>query len=220
MQSAASAPHTSVLAWFDGGATSDFFLYPVRFLVFLCAVQSVQIRSIPPGQKWPGFSFALHLLRVQGFLLCCNTATYKRLQRLLFRPCSYTTHATKQRTGLYRGIFCDCTNSTASNTRLAQAAITSPATRWNTSQRRNTSSAYQIPAPRRTLHSSAQTAYYNNVYKGAEVPACYRSMPDGAAHRRPCQPGGAVQRRAARNYWRLSPQLFSGFRPIANRGQQ
>ena len=27
-------------------------------------------------------------------------------------------------------------------------------------------------------------------------------------------------RRAARNNWRLSPQLFSGFRPIANRGQQ
>lgn len=36
-------------------------------MVFLCAVQSVQIRSISPGQKWPGFSFALHLLRVQGF---------------------------------------------------------------------------------------------------------------------------------------------------------
>ena len=37
-------------------------------------------------------------------------------------------------------------------------------------------------------------------------------------------PGGAVQRqgarRAARNHWRLSPHLFSGFRPIANRGQQ
>lgn len=30
----------------------------------------------------------------------------------------------------------------------------------------------------------------------------------------------AVQRRAARNHWRLSPQLFSGFRPITNRGQQ
>lgn len=27
-------------------------------------------------------------------------------------------------------------------------------------------------------------------------------------------------RRAARNNWRLSPHLFSGFRPIANRGQQ
>ena len=33
-------------------------------------------------------------------------------------------------------------------------------------------------------------------------------------------PGGAVQRRAARNHWRLPPYLFSGFRPIANRGQQ
>jgi len=25
---------------------------------------------------------------------------------------------------------------------------------------------------------------------------------------------------AARNHWRLTPHLFSGFRPIANRGQQ
>ena len=30
----------------------------------------------------------------------------------------------------------------------------------------------------------------------------------------------ASARRAARNHWRLPPQLFSGFRPIANRGQQ
>lgn len=30
----------------------------------------------------------------------------------------------------------------------------------------------------------------------------------------------AGARRAARNHWRLAPQLFSGFRPIANRGQQ
>ena len=32
-------------------------------------------------------------------------------------------------------------------------------------------------------------------------------------------PAGGAQR-AARNHWRLSPHLFSGFRPIANRGQQ
>lgn len=30
----------------------------------------------------------------------------------------------------------------------------------------------------------------------------------------------AGARRAARNHWRLPPYLFSGFRPIANRGQQ
>jgi hypothetical protein len=58
MLSAASAPHTSVLAWFDGGATSDIILYPVLLLVLCGAVQSVQIRSISPGQKWPGFYFA------------------------------------------------------------------------------------------------------------------------------------------------------------------
>ena len=28
------------------------------------------------------------------------------------------------------------------------------------------------------------------------------------------------QRRAARSHWRLAPHFFSGFRPIANRGQQ
>ena len=33
-------------------------------------------------------------------------------------------------------------------------------------------------------------------------------------------PAAGRQGRAARNHWRLSPQLFSGFRPIANRGQQ
>nr|DAY84075.1 MAG TPA: hypothetical protein [Caudoviricetes sp.] len=42
-------------------------MHPVLLLVLLCAVQGVQIRSISPGQKWPGFSFALHLLKVQGF---------------------------------------------------------------------------------------------------------------------------------------------------------
>ena len=30
----------------------------------------------------------------------------------------------------------------------------------------------------------------------------------------------AGARLAARNHWRLPPHLFSGFRPIANRGQQ
>lgn len=104
----------------------------------------------------------------------------------------------------------------------------------------STSSAYQIPPPRRTLYSSAQPPYYNNVYKGARVRPCYGSMPDSAAYRRPCQPGGvssyrlriagkcstrrgspaAGAGRAARNHWRLPPYLFSGFRPIANRGQQ
>lgn len=106
---------------------------------------------------------------------CCNTARYNRLQRVLYRPCSYTTHATKQHTELCSGFSCDYASSTARDTRPAQAAIIPPAPRWSIYQCPDGLHRYQIPAPRRTLHSSAQTAYYNNVYKGAGVRTCTRS---------------------------------------------
>ena len=105
-----------------------------------------------------------------------------------------------------------------------------------------------IPAPERAAPipdttvtpNAAQVsaaAYYNKVYKRANraSPAGSRCFPrlaacalapgqrSGRAFWYPT-PGGAVQqqkaRRAARNHWRLPPHLFSGFRPIANRGQQ
>ena len=156
------------------------------------------------------------------FLPCCNTAPYKRLQHVLFRPCNYAAHAAKRLTGLYRGFSCDLSHSTATNTRPTQAAIIPPASRWSVSQRRDASSTYRIPAPRRTLYRSAQPPYYNNVYKSVAVRPCYGSMPDSAAYHRPCKPGGvcvstctgsarrlaiwhpppggAVQWRAARNH--------------------
>lgn len=56
------------------------------------------------------------------FLPCCNTAPYKRLQRVLCSQCSYTAHATKQRTGLYSGFSCDFTHSTAHDTRPIQTS--------------------------------------------------------------------------------------------------
>lgn len=105
----------------------------------------------------------------------CNTATYKRLQRPLFRTCSYTAHAIKQCTRLYRRFSGYLPYSTAANNRPTQAAITLPAPRWSVSQRRSTSSTYQIPPPRRTLCRSAQPPYYNKVYKGGS-----------AAYRKPC----------------------------------
>lgn len=121
-------------------------------------------------------------------LPCYNTTQYKRLQRVLYRPCSYTAHAAKQRSGLCRCISSYLSHSTAADTRPTQAAIMPPAQRWSVSQRRNTSSAYpEIPAPRRTLDSSAQPPYYNNVYKGASLlwihasPAGSRCFPRLAA---------------------------------------
>ena len=96
----------------------------------------------------------------------CNTVPYKRLQRLFCHQCKYTAHAAKQRTGLYSVFSVDLTYSSAHNTVTTQADYTPPAPRWSVSQRRSISSAYQIQPPRRTLYSSAQPPYYNNVYKG------------------------------------------------------
>lgn len=52
-------------------------------MVFLCALQGQQIRSISPGQQWPGFSFALYLLRVQGF--CFALLQYNPIQAFTAR---------------------------------------------------------------------------------------------------------------------------------------
>lgn len=194
---------------------------------------------------------------MQGFYFAL--LQYSHIQAFTARFASstqnYTTHAAKQCTGLYRGFSCDLPHSTAANTRPTQAAIIPPAPRWSVCQRPD--ALQHIPdtsaTPDAAQHSTDRL--FNNVYKGAEVPACYRSMPARRGQLPPCMdrwqvlhPANLLRgqrlnlyrvsptasrcfqrpaacnlapstRRAARNYWRLSPQLFSGFRPIANRGQ-
>ena len=104
-----------------------------------------------------GLLFCLASTRCRDFILPrCNTAPYKRLQRLLSCPCSYTANAVKQRTELYSGVSCDCSHPAANDTRPIQSTITPLAPRWSVSQRRSASSAYQIQAPRRTLYRPAQ----------------------------------------------------------------
>ena len=192
-----------------------------------------------PAHAGGGFSFALHPDTVQGFLF----ARMQHSPMQAFTTCFavsmqfYTAHAEKQRTGLYSGISCDCTHSIAHDTRPIQQAIALPVPRWSACQRPDALNRYQIPPPHRDAVQVSAAAYYNKVYKraGRASPAESRRFPRPAAgDLAPGQwsgravwhppPGGAVQqqgaRRAAWNHWRLSPHLFSGFRPIANRGQQ
>lgn len=107
-----------------------------------------------------------------------------------------TAHAAKRITGLYRGFSCDLPHFTAANTRPTQAAIIPP-------------------VPRRTLYRPAQPPYYNKVYKGARVRPCYGSMPDSAAHCRPCQPGGGLDTSHARRLaiWHRSAAGRTGWHP-------
>ena len=121
---------------------------------------------------WAGFSFALHLLKIQGFYFCLaaiqtHTSVYSVF--CVVHAESYTAHATKQRTGLYRGFSCDCVRSAAHDTKPTQQAIAQPATRWSAYQRPDALHRYQIPTPRRTPYRSAQPPYYNKVYKGAPL---------------------------------------------------
>lgn len=129
----------------------------------------------------------MHLLRVQGF--CFTRQRMSRTQALKARfvpSMQFTAHAVKQNTGLYRCFSCGLPNSTASNTRPTKAAIIPP-------------------APRRTLDRSTHPPYYNRVYKGAAVCPCRGSMPDSAANRRPCQPGGGQRL----HLYRVSPAAFN-----------
>ena len=99
------------------------------------------------------------------FLPRCNTARYKRLQRVLPCQCNYTAHAAKRHTGFYRGFSCDCTRSTAYNTRQTQADIIPPATHRSAYTRPDALNQYQILPPRRDAVQASTAAYYNKVYK-------------------------------------------------------
>lgn len=206
----------------------------------------------------------------------CNTATYKRLQRPLFRPCKLyrprhkTVHKALQ--ALFRLFamfrrYCMAVHPAIPHHLRRAGAHT---------RARTHSSAYQIPPPHQTPHRLAQppiiiryirmqrrtpvmdpcqTVQYitDHARPAWSAPAACGSLASAApgapaegsasppktgsarrlaiwhrsavrAHRlalstRRSSPAAGV-RRAARNHWRLPPQLFSGFRPIANRGQQ
>lgn len=119
---------------------------------------------------------------------CYNTAPYKHFWRLLSRPCRvYTAHAVKQRTGFCRRLsdylqfFRRCCLSVhpAILHRLRHAgayhsAVTPPAC-----------TRYQQHAGRCTGQHSCPI-----IIRYIRVRPCYGSMPDSAANRRPCQPGG------------------------------
>nr|DAU02677.1 MAG TPA: hypothetical protein [Caudoviricetes sp.] len=69
---------------------------------------------------------------------------------------TYTTHASKQCTQLYRRFSCGSSHSTATDTRPTQAAIIPTAPRWSVYQRPDGLHRYQILPPRPdTVQTSA-----------------------------------------------------------------
>lgn len=100
---------------------------------------------------------------------CYNTATHRRLQRVSCCKCNYTAHSAKQCTELCSDISCDCTHTTAHDTRPTQTGIMPSAPRWSVCQRPDALHLYKIPPPRMDAVQVSATAYYNKVYKSAGV---------------------------------------------------
>lgn len=231
-----------------------------------------------PRPRWRGFSFALHLLRMQGFYFAI--LQYSPIQSFtarfvpfmqLYHQRNKTKHRSLQGLSLrfaqfYRRVY--QTDTSGYNATCATLErITAPG-------RPPARARYH----RRTGRCTAQRRP-PIIIMYIRARRCYGSMPDGAADHRPCQRGGVSSCRlrirwqvlahcqqyrpgapaegsasppvqgqpgglqsgtgsavrpgilvlstrrgspaaGARNHWRLPPQLFSGFRPIANRGQQ
>lgn len=132
----------------------------------------------------------------------------------------YTAQTSKAFTGLCMGVSVDLTHSSARNTAATQADYTPPAPRWSVSQHRSTSSVYQIPTPRRTLHSLAQPPIiirYIRVQGCAPVMDPCQTVQHTADHASPAgsasppvqgQPGGlqfGTGQRSGRTGWHPPP---------------
>lgn len=161
-------------------------------------------------------------------LLFCPTAIQPRTSvysAFCAVNANYTTNATKQRTWLYRRFSCGLANSTDADTRPTKADMPPPAPRWSVSQRRNTSSTYQIPTPPRALYSSAQPPIIIMYMRAQHTanhasPAGSRCFPRPAAGGlAPGQPGGSVQQQGvaggAEPLTAIAVSLF-GLSPDAN----
>lgn len=150
------------------------------------------IQYLPPRPRWRGFSFALHLLRVQGFYFALlqyshiqaftacfapsmqlhrprHKTAHKALQRLFLRLHQLNRHRYQTDTSGY--------NTICATLEHAHAPGRPPAhTRYHRHAGRCTGQ-----------HRPPIIIRYIRGFRGAP---CYGSMPDSAAYRRPCQPGG------------------------------
>lgn len=119
-----------------------------------------------------GFFFCLASAEGAGLLFCPAAIHPRTSVYSVFCAINavYTANVTKQHTGLCRGFSRYFPHSTAYNTRQTKADITPPATRWSASHRCSASSTSRYHRHAGTLCRPAQTAYYNNVYKGAPLP--------------------------------------------------
>lgn len=137
-----------------------------------------------PGQQWPGFSFALHPLRVQGF--CFALLQYSPIQTFITRFASSMQ--------LYRQ-----RHKTAHKALQVFFLLFDP---FNRSRYQTDTSGYNTACATPDAAQVSAAAYYNKVYRGGQRLHLYRVSPaacDLAPYTRRGSPAEGA-RRAARNH--------------------
>ena len=132
--------------------------------------------QIPPRPRWRGFYFALLQCNpIQAF-----TAAFLSLMQII-------PPKLQNRLQGFTGAFLLIWPVPA---HAIQQSHKPPAQRWRAYHQAQHPHRYQAPPPRRTLYRSAQPPIIIRYIRAQGCAPCYRSMPDGATYRRPCQPGG------------------------------
>lgn len=150
-----------------------------------------------PGHA-PGFSFALHLLMVQGFYFC--QAAYQPHTSVYSGSSVVHAIIPPPRRTLYRAAQPPYYNKVYKGAPLLKIN----ACRYSIAQ---------------TMPAAAGQCIRLASGVGVNPATIWHTPPSGGAIQ---QQGQRADPTAGgrRNHWRLPPYLFSGFRPITNRGQQ
>jgi hypothetical protein len=138
---------------------------------------------------WPGFSFALHPLRVQGFYFALLQYNHIQAFTACFVP-SMQLYRTRRKAAhralqwLFLRFAPLCCRKYQTDTSGYNTAC--PTLEHITAPQR----LQRIPDTKR--HAGRCTGQHSRpiIIRYIRVRPCYGSMPDSAANRRPCQPGG------------------------------
>jgi hypothetical protein len=138
---------------------------------------------------WPGFSFALHLLKVQGFYFALLQYSYIQSFTAVFisfmqlyHPHGKTAHRALHVLFLLFAVFCRCCCMAV---HPAMPHYLRHAGAYHSAAAPTARTRYHRHTGRCTgQHSRPIIIMYIRAYH------CYGSMPDGATYRRPCKPGG------------------------------
>lgn len=182
----------------DLASAGSFFFAPIQY----SQIQAFTAQNAPSKQLYvthqkTAYKALQILLWLFAVFYCCYVTVHQAIPH-------YLHHA-----GAYHSAWTSCTGQHSRHTIIRYIRVQGCAPVMDPCQTVQHIADYASPAESRCFPRPAACDLAS---------ASSQSAPGQSGTLHPA--GQSSNRRAARNHWLLPPQLFSGFRPIANRGQQ